>query len=229
MTSVGCEEQDGTVEGGQYCERYYRAEEAEEILRKSERELHYLSSRLLTAQERERKRLSRELHDELGQSLMVLKLKLRSIREGLPPDQDTLRGECDEGFEYINEITESVRRLSRDLSPAILEDLGLSAAIRWLAEAFSGHGRIECSLDMMELENVFSQEEQIIIYRIIQECFTNIAKHAGATRVFLSIREEDGCALFKVEDNGRGSRQAPWQDPQEVGLVPARTTDVGGL
>lgn len=193
---------------------------AEEILRKSERELHYLSSRLLTAQEHERKRLSRELHDELGQSLMVLKLKLRSIRESLPPDQDALREECDEGIGYINEVTENVRRLSRDLSPAILEDLGLSAAIRWLAEAFSGHGGFECSLDMMDLENLFSQEEQIIIYRIIQECFTNIAKHALASRVSLSIREEDGCALFQVEDNGQGfDVQAVFgKDPAKRGM-----------
>ena len=105
---------------------------------------------------------------------------------------------------YINEVIENVRRLSRDLSPSILENLGLSAAIRWLVDAFTKHTKIGCSLDMMEIENVFSEEEEITIYRMIQECLTNIAKHAQATHVYLVIREQEGCALFQVEDNGRG-------------------------
>ncbi len=197
-----------------------KRKQAEEALRESERELHFLSSQLLTAQEKERRRLSIGLHDELGQALMVLKLKLRSIREGLPADQAGLKAECDEVLGYINEVTENVRRLSRDLSPSILEDLGLSAAIRWLVEAFTKPSNIGCSLDMMELENLFSQEGQIILYRIIQECLTNIAKHAQATHVSIVIRKQDARVFFRVEDNGKGFnlREAFSKDPGKKGL-----------
>lgn len=196
-----------------------KRKQAEEALRESERDLHFLSSQLLTAQEKERRRLSIGLHDELGQALMVLKLKLRSIREGLPADQAGLKAECDEVLGYINEVTENVRRLSRDLSPSILEDLGLSAAIRWLVEAFTKPSNLGCSLDMMEMENLFSQEEQIILYRIIQECLTNIAKHAQATHVSIVIRKQDDRVFFRVEDNGKGFnlREAFSKDPSKKG------------
>jgi len=105
---------------------------------------------------------------------------------------------------YINEITENVRRLSRDLSPSILEDLGLSAAIRWLVETFMKHSNIESSLEMTDINNLFSYEGQITIYRIIQECLTNIAKHAHATCVSVVINKQDDRVLFSIEDDGRG-------------------------
>jgi signal transduction histidine kinase len=193
-----------------------------------------LSSQLLSAQEKERKRISIELHDELGQSLMVLKLKLRSIQEGLQTDQISIKTECDAGIAYINEVIENVRRLSRDLSPSILENLGLSAAIRWLVDAFCKHTRIECSLDLTEIENVFSEEEEITMYRMIQECLTNIAKHAQATHISLVVREQDGCAIFQVEDNGKGFkvRETLGKDPDKKGLGLAamyeRTRMLGG-
>jgi signal transduction histidine kinase len=170
----------------------------------------------------------------LGQALMVLKLKLRSIREELPSDQAGLKADCDEVIGYINEVTENVRRLSRDLSPSILEDLGLSAAIRWLVDAFTKHSNIGCSLDMMEMENLFSQEGQIILYRIIQECLTNIAKHAQATHVSIVIRKQDDRVFFRVEDNGKGFniREAFSKDPSKKGLGLAamyeRTRMLGG-
>jgi PAS domain S-box-containing protein len=208
--------------------------QAEDALRESERELHFLSSQLLTAQEKERRRLSIELHDELGQSLMVLKLKLRSIQEGLPTDQASLKAECDDVIGYINEVAENVRRLSRDLSPSILEDLGLSAAIRWLVDAFTKHTKIGCSLDMIEIKNVFSEEEEITIYRMIQECLTNIAKHAQATHVSIGIKKQEGRVFFRVEDNGKGFniREAFKKDPGKKGLGLAamyeRTRMLGG-
>ena len=212
---------DGTVEGAVCIAKdVTERKHTEEILRESEKELHFLSSQLLTAQERERRRVSIELHDELGQSLMVLKLKLRSIREELGTDHDKLRKECDEVTGYVNEITENVRRLSRDLSPSVLEDLGLSSAIQWLVEAFTKHSQIGCSLDMTEIEYAFSNEEQIIIYRMIQECLTNIGKHAQASHVSLAIGKNEDHVLFSVEDNGIGFnvREVFGRDPIKKGL-----------
>ena len=197
-----------------------KRKQTEEALRQSERELHFLSSQLLTAQEKERRRLSRELHDELGQALMVLKLKVRSIQRALGTGQTSLSGECDEVIGYINEVTENVRRLSRDLSPAILEDLGLSAAIRWLVEASTKHYNIKSSLDMTEMDDLFSHEGQITLYRIVQECLTNIAKHAQATQVSIAISKQDGGILFSVEDDGKGFdvKEAFGRDPTKKGL-----------
>ena len=193
---------------------------AEEALRKSERELRFLSSQLLVAQEKERRRLSIELHDELGQALMVLKLKLRSIREGLQPEQTGLQAACDGLLGYINEISENVRRLSRDLSPSILEDLGLSAAIRWLVEKSCKHSNLESSLEMTELEDLFTRERQITVYRIVQECLTNVAKHAQATHVSVTIRKQDDLFFFRVEDNGKGFdvKKVFGKDPRTKGL-----------
>jgi len=235
FSSAVLKNKEGKVEGAVCIARdVTERKQAEEALRESERELHFLSSQLLTAQEKERKRLSIELHDELGQSLMVLKLKLRSIQEGLQAGQARLKTECDQGIAYINEVIENVRRLSRDLSPSILENLGLSAALRWLVDAFTKHTKIECSLEMREIENMFSEEEEITIYRMIQECLTNIAKHAQATHVSLIIREQEGSAFFRVEDNGRGFnvREAFSKDPGKKGLGLAamyeRTRMLGG-
>jgi PAS domain S-box-containing protein len=179
-------------------------EEAERALRDSERRLRFLYSQLLTAQEKERRRVSLELHDELGQSLMVLNLRLRSIRDGLRKEQEGLREECDTLHVYIKEIAENVRRLSHDLSPSILEDLGLWTALRRLAEVFSEHSGISCQLDIMDAVKTFSKEDEIIVYRIVQECLTNIAKHANANHVTLACRIVEGFVLLDIEDNGRG-------------------------
>ena len=101
-------------------------------------------------------------------------------------------------------MSETVRRLSRDLSPSILEDLGLSAAIWWLVETSTQRFHIENAMDPSELDALFSQEGQITVYRIFQECLTNVAKHARATHVSILIAKEDGQAVFQVEDNGEG-------------------------
>lgn len=179
-------------------------EEAERALKESEGRLQYLYSQLITAQEKERRRLSIELHDELGQSLMVLNLRLRSIRDGLGSEQNGLREECDGLRVYIKEVTENVRRLSHDLSPSILEDMGLWAAVRRLAESFSEHSGIECLLEILDAVRPFSKEQEIIVYRIVQECLTNIARHANANRVTLTCRLVEGSLFLQIEDDGDG-------------------------
>ncbi|MGA1792172.1 MAG: PAS domain S-box protein [bacterium] len=214
-------DKEGRIEGAAAIARdVTERKRAEEALRKSEKELHFLSSQLLTAQENERRRLSIEMHDELGQALMVFKLRLRSIRDALGKDQKRLKKECDEVIGYLNDVNENVRRLSRDLSPSILEDLGLSAAIRWLVEAFTKHCNTGCSLDVTRIEDLFSQESQITIYRIIQECLTNIAKHAQATQVSIVINRLDNRVYFRVEDDGKGFnvKEVFDRDPDKKGI-----------
>lgn len=178
--------------------------QAEEALRQSEKKLRSLSNQLLNAQERERSRISRELHDELGQALMVLKLQLKLVEKQLRQDQQSLRSGCQSSIRSVDEIIEKVRRLSRDLSPSILEDLGLSAALRWLFDDFSKRLHVQCVLEMIPFKESFSKEMKIAIYRIFQESLTNIAKHAHASTVWITIAEKDGCFLCTIEDNGQG-------------------------
>lgn len=182
---------------------------AEEALRESEQRLRFLTSQLLSAQEQERKRISMELHDELGQSLAVLKLQIRDIERGLRDDQQDLREACLELLLYLDGVIDDVRRLSRDLSPAILEDLGLQSALKYLINEFSKHYKVSQSFEVKDLDQRFPAEAQIMIYRIFQECLTNIAKHAGATEVSIAIKERDDLISLMIEDNGAGFDPAP--------------------
>ena len=177
---------------------------ANEKLKESENRLRFLSSRLLTAQERERKRISMELHDELGQAMMVLKLHLRSIQKQLGENQKAIKEDFEQSYLYVEGITENIRRISRDLSPSILEDLGLSAALKWLIDDAARHYHIESSVKMDDIQNLFSQEKEIIIFRIFQEALTNIGKHANATNFLITIEKQDSRVLFIVEDGGKG-------------------------
>jgi len=177
---------------------------AEEALRESEQRLRFLTSQLLSAQERERKRISMELHDELGQSLAVLKLQIRAIERGLEDDQQDLKAQCRELLHYLDGVIDDIRRLSRDLSPAILEDLGLQSALQYLINAVSKHYSISQSFEVEDLDHLFPADAQIIIYRIFQECLTNISRHAGATEVSIAVRERDGLISLVFEDNGAG-------------------------
>jgi len=177
---------------------------AEEALRESEEQLRYLSCKLLTAQETERRRISRELHDELGGSLAALKLRSNFIKKNLQQDQTDLREECQSNEKYIDQIIENVHRLSRDLSPPVLEDLGLSSALRWLIDHFVKHYDIKVRFDSIDVDHRFPREAEIMIFRIFQEAFTNIGKHAQAKNVSVIIKKDVDRLSFLLEDDGKG-------------------------
>ncbi len=190
-------------------------------LQESERRLRFLTGQLLTAQERERKRISMELHDELGQSLTVLKLQVRAIERDLPAEtQPELKQECRELLQYLDGVIENVRRLSRDLSPSILEDLGLEAALKYLLEGLGKYFDVNLAIEVKDLNSLFPPEAQIIIYRIFQEGLNNITKHAGASKVSVAVRQSDGKVSFILEDDGGGF---------EVGSVMGRNATCRGL
>jgi len=176
----------------------------EKALRKSENRLRQLSSHILTAQEKERKRVSLELHDDLGQSLSLLKVQLSSIQRKQGAPETEIHHKIIETQEYLDFIIENVRRLSRDLSPSILEDLGLTAAIEWLINDFTRHHHIRTRQDIHDINAFFSRESQIIIYRIFQEILSNISKHSGADHVSVEINKKGGDIAFKVWDSGVG-------------------------
>lgn len=177
--------------------------QTEESLKESEGRLRHLTSQLLTAQEAERGRLALELHDDLGQSLTVLKMQLRAIQREAPLESSKTRESLEHTLDFINQVIEKVRRLSRNLRPAILEDLGLTAALKHLFEEFSNQG-ILVTMDLDDVQGYFSPEAQIAIYRTFQESLTNIAKHAEAAQIKVTIKRQNGNVAFRVEDNGNG-------------------------
>jgi hypothetical protein len=141
----------------------------------------------------------------LGQSLTVLKLQVRAIERNLrEDDQPELKQECRELLEYLDGVIENVRRLSRDLSPSILEDLGLLSALKYLLDGLGKHFTVRQSFEIEDLNSLFPTEAQIIIYRIFQECLNNITKHAGAREVLVAVRQDDGNVHFTLEDDGAG-------------------------
>jgi signal transduction histidine kinase len=177
---------------------------AEAALKESEGELRRLTSQLLTIQEEERRRVARELHDELGQALTVLKINLVAIEDKLAPDQQHLKANCEHMLSYIDTVIENVRRLSWDLSPSSLEDLGLSSALGYLVDETCRNHNVESTVVMDEIDHLFSPEIQINIYRIFQESLTNVVKHARASQVSVNATREDGKVSFLIRDNGRG-------------------------
>ena len=198
--------------------------QTEEALKKSEARLRHLSSQLLAAQERERKRLAAELHDELGHALLTIKLQLRALERGLTPGQKKLAEDIEALQPFIDGVLDNVRRLYFDLSPGNLEDLGLTGALRQILDEFAKHHKnIRWQIKLDNLDREFPLPTQTAIYRIVQEILTNIGKHAKPSRVSVRVKRNPTAALFTVEDNGCGfdtSRIHSLDDPNRgLGLV----------
>jgi signal transduction histidine kinase len=177
----------------------------EAALLESEDVLHQLSNNLLTVQENERQRISVELHDELGQSLAALKLQVRGLLRGFEGQSlEVLQRECDDLRASINDIIENVRRLSRDLSPVLLEDLGIDAALDYLVSNFAKLSDIDATINLIEINTYFGHKAQRMIYRIVQEALNNMSKHADATWFEVSIKKQNNRIFLVVKDNGKG-------------------------
>jgi PAS domain S-box-containing protein len=196
---------------------------AQKNLEKSHEELRFFSTQLLTAQENEQRRIAMGLHDGLGQDLNVLKLRLASIHSRLPQDPPSLQEDSRLVLRQIDGIISDVRRLAQGMSPTLLEDLGLSAALSWLIRNFSLGSGIKVSVKPIHIDSYLRQENQIILYRIVQEALTNVAKHARATAVFMSFRKNKGCLRIIIQDDGQGfdpqGQQSRPDDDRGLGLA----------
>ena len=193
--------------------------QAEQALRESEANLRDLTRRVLALQEKERQQLSWELQENLAQNITALKLELRTFEPKLPEDDEQLRQDYRQALKKIDDLVENLRRRAMDLSPQMLEDLGLTVGLKSLCEDFGRRHNLECDLHLDELGEFFRAADQISIYRIFQEALDNISRHAAATKVTFAAKSQGGAVEFLVEDNGRGFDPATAEVPQGVGLA----------
>lgn len=177
---------------------------AEQQIRKSEEDLRHLTSKILTTQEQERNRLARELHDGLGQSLSALKMYLRAIQRHLPKEAETIREDFEDAQKMLRDTIEETRKISRGLSPTLLENLGLTAAVKYLLDEFSKYHKTKITFDADDIQDSFSHQTQINLFRVCQEAINNIAKHSLPTKVSVTIKRQDGRVNFCIKDNGVG-------------------------
>jgi len=187
-------------------------EKTNKQLKDSEHRLRSLSSALIDARENEQKRIALELHDELGQSLAALKLQIRAVENRcLGTGSRTERAVAEELTEIrtsINEIIENVRRLSQNLSPVIIDDLGLDAAIEHLINRFAEVYRIGCVFHGPMPGHFLDRQSHLLVYRLLQEALNNCGKHAQAGRVAITSSIGEETYHLCVEDDGCGFDQA---------------------
>lgn len=174
-----------------------------EDLAAREEQIRQLAEHMLHVEEIERRRISRELHDEAGQSLLCIRLQMELLEQALPEEHAEWIGKLREARDLTERTILEMRRLIAALSPAVLEQLGLGAALRQLVNRFRRLHPIRVKLLLSRLGRL-PQHTEIIVYRLVQECFNNIAKHSAATNVNISLRSADGWVRLAVEDNGVG-------------------------
>jgi len=178
---------------------------AEEELRRHKGDLQRLSTQIVTAQEAERKRISRELHDEIGQALTGMSINLAQIERELPSAlAPTIRERVEETRSLADQVLEQIRELALDLRPAMLDDLGLVPTLRWYVNRCAKRLAIEVKFEAIHFEERLPAEVETALYRVVQEALTNVARHAQARRVRVRLECQESAVTALIEDDGRG-------------------------
>jgi PAS domain S-box-containing protein len=195
---------------------------AEAASRRSRRELRALAARLQTVREQERAHIAREIHDELGQALTALKFDLAWLQGHLSAHQPQLVGRARSAVTVVDETIASVHRIATELRPSVLDHLGLVAAIEWQAAELERRTDIRATLDLPADDLSIKDARITTVFRILQETLTNVARHAQATRVTITLRSGRRGLLLKVRDNGRGITPQELTSVRSLGLVGLR-------
>jgi signal transduction histidine kinase/ligand-binding sensor domain-containing protein len=187
------------------------------------------SRKLLASQEQERQRIAGELHDSLGQQLLVIRNRAM-LGETLVEDPARSRGQFDEIVSSATDAIAEVRAIAHNLRPVNLERLGLTASIEEMVEAVASATGLQFSADIEPLDGLLSEDEAISCYRIIQESANNIVKHAAATKAYVEMWREDGALRITVRDNGRGVDAQATRQSRGLGLtsITERVRMLGG-
>ncbi len=197
-----------------FSEEISQRKRAEEALLRSEKEkfqrqqLQALAERMRQVREEERKILARDLHDQIGQILTAIKLDVSWVVRHLPESEDEMHKRLLRSVESTSEGVKSVRRICSGLRPGILDDLGLAPAIEWQANEFSSRTGIACHVSIPSGELYVDGDRATAIFRIFQECLTNVVRHAEAHSVQASLSEQEGNIILTVADDGKGFRES---------------------
>ncbi|MDP2256121.1 MAG: sensor histidine kinase [Polaromonas sp.] len=174
-----------------------------------------------TIREQEKTRVARELHDELAQPLTALKMDTIWVRDNLVLAPEAAAARLGEMVEMLDRTVAATRRIASDLRPLLLDDLGLVPAVEWLVSKFTQRCGVVCTLavdDALELQEPYATA----VFRIIQESLANVAKHAGASEVAVTIERQRGAVTLSVHDNGCGFSPAAPRKPQSLGIMGLR-------
>ncbi|MBL4658188.1 MAG: PAS domain S-box protein, partial [Flavobacteriales bacterium] len=211
--------------------------EAEEKLQNSHEQLRQLSAHLQSIKEEESKRIARDLHDSLGQILTALKFDIsmldRQLEEQVPSNKEfkPLKEKTKSMISKVDTTIEAMRRISANLRPVVLDDIGLNAALEWLAGDFRKRTKINCAINLSSEDELVSDKEVATsLYRIIQEAFTNIIRHAKARNVALSLIRDSKNIVLTVGDDGKGMIKGELKKTTSFGLlgIKERVRGLGG-
>jgi signal transduction histidine kinase len=196
-------------------------------IKKHRRDLRRLSNKLIAVQEKESLRISRELHDEMGQIVTAISINLTLIGEALPSElAPMIKERLTEASALIDQVMKKIHELSLDLRPPLLSDFGLVPALRQYVDRYHKRGNIEMKFEAINLEERLAVEVETVIYRVVQESLTNIAKHAQANKVYLRMERKESKVWVFIEDDGKGfdvEEVVKCEDPDRgVGLLGIR-------
>ena len=195
---------------------------AEEQLQQSQERLRSLAGRLESVQEEERIRIAREVHDELGQELTGVKMELAFLRDQLAQSSPAALTRVDSIVALVDSTMQSVRKIATELRPIVLDQLGLIPAIEWQAGEFQARTGIQCTLNIYLRTVALPIDRSTGVFRIFQEILTNVARHARASRVDISVQEYRGHLLLLVSDDGRGITDDEVSGSKSLGLLGMR-------
>jgi signal transduction histidine kinase len=174
--------------------------------RRVQEHLRRLSHEILSAQESERKRISRELHDEIGQTLTAINVQLASLGKQASAHTAGLKKHIVSTQRLVERSMDTVHRFARELRPPVLDDLGLIPALRTYLRDFTKRTRIPVRITTLAVVEQLDTDKRTVLYRVAQEALVNVAKHARATNVDVSLIKIDGAAWMEIHDNGRSFR-----------------------
>jgi PAS domain S-box-containing protein len=174
-------------------------------LRASQETMRHLSNQLLHAQDEERKRIGRELHDGVGQYLAILKMYLESLKSN-QFSTETIKQKLSDCIQLANEAMRGIRTTSYELSPPMLEECGLDQAVPWFLEGFMERSGIITTYDISGIKRL-PNDLEIAIFRVLQECLANTRRHSESPKVHVRLQQKDGTLLLEVRDWGKGIPQ----------------------